>query len=62
MLAYVVDGRVPEERQREQDVLESLDKRVAKPGAAMVGGHDISWCDPSWYAPSPVKQRWDRFD
>ena len=67
MLAYVlVGGWAPEERKREQDVLKSLDKRVAKGAAVrrspMVGGLDISWYDPSCYAPSPVKQRWVRFE
>jgi hypothetical protein len=67
MLAYVLVGAwAPKERKREQDVLMSLDKRVAKGAAVrrspMVGGFDISWYDPSWYAPSPVKQRWARFE
>ena len=67
MLAYVlVGGWAPEERKKEQDVLKSLGKPVANGAAVrrspMVGGLDISCYDPSCYAPSPVKQRWARFE
>jgi hypothetical protein len=65
-MSLSVDGLQKRENES-RDALESLDKRVAKPGAAvqwspMVGGLDIPWYDTSCYAPSPVKQRWARFD
>jgi hypothetical protein len=56
-MSLAMDG-LRKRGKKEQDVLKSLDTWVAKHGTTVT---DIG-CYISWYAPSPSKQRWARFD